>query len=504
MTSGQPLVVLVAYLFFFFLLSHNQQYAYASRLFSSTASSSTNHNRLRTSTKFLGTSAADISSNTRVENNIVKGEGRSTREGDKEEGGSEDDIPDVVDTRRRAQRGLEEEVVRDYDNGSSSSGSGEDDIPPTVLDTRHLEVVRDDSSQDTPTIVGWRQRQRQRRTRSLQEASSTETTTQQTEYVSQNCLNLIAASANSNGHLQPENYFVFTDGYSNGYYTKNNMTNFSDLPEENQHVFITIACGCGPKGESDNCCQMDRAHIDVSGLFSTDGYPKDITNELREVLWDICSTTRDAIGENVLPPSNEGGQGLATAGSSSTIDDSGGNNLGLGPVPEWISDAVNGLGDIVDALDNAEDGTAEDTSPPPVSPVTENEDANVNTRSAETLSPGAIAGIAIAGGVGLLALLVGGVYASRRRKDNSTNQDDDDEDEANRKLQSGPVAPPPNMDEMSGTVGVATQDFTNDDDTQGDYTFASGETVGTETHGGTGDRHPSSSFNGNLDRLGDL
>ena len=477
MTSGQPLIVLVTYLFSIVVLLSHQQYhgfAYASRVSSSTASSSTNHNRLRTNTKFLGTSA-DVSSNTRVDN--IKGE-------EKED--SEDDIPDLADTRAR---GLE--VVRD-DNGSSG-----DDIP-NVLDARRLEVVRDDSSQDTPTIVS-------QRTRSLTQARQTETT-QQTEYVSQNCLNLIAASANPDGHLDPESYFVFNDGYSNGFYTKNNMTTFADLPEENQHVFITIACGCGPKGDADNCCQMDRAHIDVSGLFTSDGYPKDIPNELREVLWDICSTTRDAIGDNVLPPTNEGGQGLDAGNTGGT--DGSGNSLGLGPVPDWISDAVNGVGDIVDNLDNAEDGTSNgsanttdgDTSPP-VSPVTENEDANVNTRSAETLSPGAIAGIAIAGGVGLLALLAGGVYASRRRGKDSNNQDD--EDEANRKLQSEPVGPPPNMDEMSGTM-IATHDVT-DDDTQGDYTFASGETVGTETHGGTGGgRHPSSSFNGNLDRLGDL
>ena len=44
------------------------------------------------------------------------------------------------------------------------------------------------------------------------------------------CLTTLEASANDNGHLYPDEYLIFSDGMSNGYYTLNNITTYSDLP----------------------------------------------------------------------------------------------------------------------------------------------------------------------------------------------------------------------------------------------------------------------------------
>ena len=48
------------------------------------------------------------------------------------------------------------------------------------------------------------------------------------------CLNMLVASADENGKLKKVNYFVFTDGMSNGFYTFNKVTSHSGLPMKNK------------------------------------------------------------------------------------------------------------------------------------------------------------------------------------------------------------------------------------------------------------------------------
>ena len=152
------------------------------------------------------------------------------------------------------------------------------------------------------------------------------------------------ASTDPNHHIRAENFFIFTDAYSNSYFSTNNMTSYSDLPEENQHVFITIACQCGIVGEESNCCQANRAHIDLTELYDSNGYPENMSLQFLEYLYDVCSTTRAVIGTNVLKPSGEG--------NSMNNDDNG--VVDQEGVEDGTDGSVNG-GDGIDGGDGAAD-----------------------------------------------------------------------------------------------------------------------------------------------------
>ena len=134
--------------------------------------------------------------------------------------------------------------------------------------------------------------------RHIQEDTST------TLFVSEQCLNNLDAAAGDDGKIGPEDYFVFTDGLSNGYYTENNITEYSDLPMQNKFAFVTMSCQCEAFGGASNCCQGDRANINVSGINIDD--PNSMSTQLQDYIADICSTTTDSIGEeNILPPTGE-------------------------------------------------------------------------------------------------------------------------------------------------------------------------------------------------------
>jgi len=122
-----------------------------------------------------------------------------------------------------------------------------------------------------------------------------------TVQITLDCLNLLAATANEDGKLGKENYFFFTDGMSNGYYSFNDMSSYSYLPMTNKLGFVTLACQCRALGGSDDCCVGDRAALDVSGIDDPGSMPK----EMQVFLGDICSTTSRSIGDNKLPPTGE-------------------------------------------------------------------------------------------------------------------------------------------------------------------------------------------------------
>jgi hypothetical protein len=119
--------------------------------------------------------------------------------------------------------------------------------------------------------------------------------------ISSQCLNTLAASSDKNGNLGQENFYVFTDGMSNGYFSTNNMKDYSSLPVQNKFAFVTLSCQCQLMGYKDNCCQGLRARIRVGGIDPEN--PESMNEQLQQYVSDICSTTLDAIGEeNILPP----------------------------------------------------------------------------------------------------------------------------------------------------------------------------------------------------------
>eukprot|EP00578_Thalassiosira_sp_NH16_P023424 CAMPEP_0181099608 /NCGR_PEP_ID=MMETSP1071-20121207/12750_1 /TAXON_ID=35127 /ORGANISM="Thalassiosira sp., Strain NH16" /LENGTH=568 /DNA_ID=CAMNT_0023182281 /DNA_START=94 /DNA_END=1800 /DNA_ORIENTATION=- len=125
--------------------------------------------------------------------------------------------------------------------------------------------------------------------------------------ISQRCLATLKATANENGKLKKENYFYFTDAMSNGYFTFHNYTEYSDLPMQNKFAYVTLSCRCQEFGGMGNCCQGDRAKIDVLGIIDSGEGFDTVDEQLRAYVADVCTMTRDAIGEeNMLPPTGEG------------------------------------------------------------------------------------------------------------------------------------------------------------------------------------------------------
>ncbi len=91
---------------------------------------------------------------------------------------------------------------------------------------------------------------------------------------------------------------------SNGYFTLNGMTDYSSLPIENKFTFVTLSCQCIAFGGRDNCCQGDRAKIDLGGIDAES--PENMSEQLQSYVADICTSTVQAIGEeNILPPTGE-------------------------------------------------------------------------------------------------------------------------------------------------------------------------------------------------------
>jgi len=137
------------------------------------------------------------------------------------------------------------------------------------------------------------------------------------------CLTLLASAADTNKHIKAEDYLLFSDGMSNGYYTANDIRTYSDMPNINKVVFMMMACQCADINESTDCCQDGNAHLDVSDINIDN--PNDMSDETKQYLSDICSTALYAIGSNVLintetrtvPPSSSPIVLLDTSPSSS-------------------------------------------------------------------------------------------------------------------------------------------------------------------------------------------
>ena len=120
----------------------------------------------------------------------------------------------------------------------------------------------------------------------------------QVDVPSTKCLTLLSLAADTNKHIKAEDYLVFSDGMSNGYYTTNDIRTYSDMPNINKVVFMMMACQCADINESTDCCKDGNAHLDVSRLDIET--PENMSDETKQYLSDICSTALYAIGNNVL------------------------------------------------------------------------------------------------------------------------------------------------------------------------------------------------------------
>lgn len=80
------------------------------------------------------------------------------------------------------------------------------------------------------------------------------------------------------------------------------MNEYNDLDMKNKFGYVTLTCQCHAQGGAGNCCQGDRAKLDVTGIG---GDPEDMSEELVNYIEDICRVTMDSIGENVRPPTGE-------------------------------------------------------------------------------------------------------------------------------------------------------------------------------------------------------
>ena len=225
-------------------------------------------------------------------------------------------------------------------------------------------------------------------------------------YISQKCLNTLEAAAGDNGRLGPEDYYIFTDGMSNGYFTLNNITSYDDLPMVNKFAFVTLSCQCTQFGGRDNCCQGPRANLNVQGINTTD--PDSMDEQLRDYIIDICKTTIDAIGEdNVLDrPERD---------SSSDIEEL--------PMEGWWDSPTSTPSSAPSmSISPTNSPTASPSVTPPFDGIVDNSGGgNSNDLSSSGLSGGAIAGIAIAAVV-VLALIA---YVLMPRKDKKEDEDEE-------------------------------------------------------------------------------
>lgn len=267
---------------------------------------------------------------------------------------SEDSIPDLTDTRRRRS-------LRYLESSSSSSSSSDGRIksPTTLVD------------------------------------------------IPQNCLNLLAASANNNDIIKKEGYYVFTNGMSNEYYSFNDMTSYSQLPYQNKFGFVTLSCMCKQNGGARNCCQGNRAHLDVSGIDVAN--PHLMEEKMQYYIADICKTTLDAIGDDkILPETGEMETREETDSPTSEPTESPTAKETSVPTesPTVLARTVISSQNVVIFGQGDSDGSDSDVSNTGVSDsITDENDVKDINGEEGNLTVGAWAGIAIAGSISALFLV---------------------------------------------------------------------------------------------------
>ena len=315
--------------------------------------------------------------------------------------------------------------------------------------------------------------------------------------LSSKCHNTLLASATSTGRLHQDNYFVFTDGLSNGYYTQHNMTTYSELPLSNKYSFVTLSCVCssndrifkgsrvGGGGGSDNsntdekCCQGVRANINIASMMENE-------YEYLSYVNDICSMTLHAIGvENVLPPTGEepyrpgvedGGGDLNDEKVEEEEDGEEEVMNGSAPLdPEKIKVTVETSGEGTDDIDR----TSSSATANAVSVVTQpNAKDDDNTNQAGGLSIGALSGIFVATIV--VGLVLFGLIVTSSQKKTKNNNSDAEEDDS--------------VSESGGSyVGVVNENDNHEEEEEGEWNSSDNDEVNNDGNYSTAEvTHPPS------------
>jgi len=342
-----------------------------------------------------------------------------------ESGDSGDDIPTLADTRRLQEEAVEEEeavagigLAQLIDRKPNKKAKKADDPTkqPKALSIATTNITTEDNTTVVFATIIENEEEEEVAVNATEVAGSVNVTTNATLtnitkdlrveeliqeeeiYISQKCLNTLEASAGDNGRLGPEDYYIFTDGMSNGYFTLNNITSYDDLPIVNKFAFVTLSCQCSQFGGRDNCCQGPRANLNVQGINTTD--VDSMNDQLKDYIIDICKTTIDAIGpENVLDrPERD---------SSTDIEE-------LPMEGWWDSPTSNPSSAPSLSVSPTNSPTSSPTVTPPFDGIVDNPGGGNGTDlSSSGLSGGAIAGIAIAAVV-VLALIA---YVLMPRKD---------------------------------------------------------------------------------------
>eukprot|EP00571_Detonula_confervacea_P001733 CAMPEP_0172314004 /NCGR_PEP_ID=MMETSP1058-20130122/21430_1 /TAXON_ID=83371 /ORGANISM="Detonula confervacea, Strain CCMP 353" /LENGTH=519 /DNA_ID=CAMNT_0013027751 /DNA_START=40 /DNA_END=1599 /DNA_ORIENTATION=+ len=261
------------------------------------------------------------------------------------------DIPDLADTRRSLQDDEDDTTTTTTSSTTTSANT-------TTATTAANMTTAMTAANTTATTTFANTTTSANTTRTTTSANTTTTTTTSTTtpaaiVISEKCLSLLTASANENGAIKKESYFVFSDGMSNGYYTFNNMTSYSDLPMTNKFGFVTLSCQCHAFGGRGNCCQGARASLNVNGIED----PENMSLQLAEYIGDICSTTSEAIGENTMKPTGELPATMRPTSSSAPSPSAEPTNEPTKP-PVVGSAVVTppGIGKIIDGSDGSDGG----------------------------------------------------------------------------------------------------------------------------------------------------
>lgn len=207
------------------------------------------------------------------------------------------------------------------------------------------------------------------------------------------CYKDMVSVADKRNILTKDAYFFFSDIMSNQWFSDNDIYGYTDLPFDMKFAFITLACQCKNLGGGENCCQNDRAQLNVDGANG-----KEVSQAQTDYLNDICSLTYSTIGSDRLNPS---------AGDMPTT-----------------------------AQPTAQPPPAPSPSPPPTSqltatpPPTEKVGINLPKSSdpSDGLGPGGIAGVALAAAA-LLTLIL--FLIGRRKEEELKNEENLDDIEAN-------------------------------------------------------------------------
>jgi len=271
-------------------------------------------------------------------------------------------------------------------HGAASAASSSSSPPRQLRASSRAAASASTSGKDIPDVVSMRSLQEKLDVTNNSTDRAIDTTTVQ---IPTDCLNLLAATANENQKLKKANFFVFTDSMSNGYYSFNNMTKYSDLPMTNKFGFVTLSCQCHAFGGRGNCCQGDRAKLDVTGIDD----PESMSTQMKEFVKDICTITSDSIGDNKLPPT---GELPTTARPTTSVSPS------EAPSTDSLSKSPTRAPTTV-ASTEAPTASPEQNIPEVIAPP--NGSTGGTNRTGEGLSPGGWAGLALAGACILTIML---------------------------------------------------------------------------------------------------